>query len=102
MKIFNLVITETLQRDVEIEAEDDVEALQLLEDKYNKNEIILDYQDLVDTEFSNCKYTKKEIQILNQITNFCENECNECKCCPEETCILFRIEKIIKDGYYHE
>lgn len=102
MKKFNLVVTETLQRDVEIEAEDEAEALRILEDEYSEGKICLDYQDLVDTEFSNCTYTKNEIQIMNQITKFCENECCENQCCSEDDCILFRIEKIIEDGYYNE
>lgn len=99
-KLFNLIITETLQRECEIEAESEDEALQILEDKYHDCEIVLDYADLVDTEFSNCKYTKKEIQILNQITNFCKNDCAECECCVEDDCVLFRIEKIIENGFY--
>lgn len=35
-----------------------------------------------------------KIKILTEITNFCK-ECNSHNCCPEEDCILFRIEKII-------
>jgi len=40
-------------------------------------------------------YTKKEKQILTLITNFCQNECSECQCCPEEECVLFNIEQVI-------
>ena len=37
---------------------------------------------------------KKE-KIMNEITDFCGNECPSCTCCPEEECVLFRIEKIV-------
>ena len=33
-------------------------------------------------------------RILLEIANFCE-ECNSNCCCPEEECVLFRIEKIL-------
>lgn len=33
-------------------------------------------------------------RILLEIANFCEY-CNSNCCCPEDECILFRIEKII-------
>lgn len=33
-------------------------------------------------------------KILLEITKFCENCGSNC-CCPEEECVLFRIEKII-------
>jgi len=32
-------------------------------------------------------------EILNEITNYCGNECSSVNECPEETCILYRIEK---------
>lgn len=31
-------------------------------------------------------------KILNEITNFCE-ECSSHECCPEEECVLYRIEQ---------
>lgn len=33
-------------------------------------------------------------KILTEIANFCM-ECNSHSCCPEEDCVLFRIEKIV-------
>jgi len=33
-------------------------------------------------------------KILLEIANFCES-CASHECCPEEDCILFRIEKLI-------
>ena len=37
---------------------------------------------------------KKEVKIMNEITDFCE-QCPSKDCCPEEDCVLFRIEKIL-------
>ena len=35
-----------------------------------------------------------EEKILNETTTFC-NECESKGCCPEEECVLYRIEQII-------
>ena len=35
-----------------------------------------------------------EEKILNETTTFCER-CPDRECCPEEECILYRIEQII-------
>ena len=32
--------------------------------------------------------------ILTEITEFCEG-CNSSNCCPEEECILYRIEQLV-------
>jgi hypothetical protein len=95
-KIFNVKVTEVLQRKCEIEAETEDEALEILESKYYDEEIVLDSQDLIDTEFSNCGYSKKEIEIMNEIHSFCKYDCGEgVYNCAEEKCVLWRIEKII-------
>jgi len=39
-------------------------------------------------------------KILYEITNFCE-ECPSHDCCPEEECVLYRIEKIL-DSYFSD
>ena len=44
------------------------------------------------------KYTKKQKDILNEITTFCENECSERECCIEEDCVLYRIEQLVIKG----
>jgi len=44
------------------------------------------------------KKRKKLRLVMNEITNFCENECGNKECCSEEVCILFRIEKIITNN----
>lgn len=41
-------------------------------------------------------FTNKEDQIMNEITEFYTN-CESCQCCPEDDCVLFRIERIIVD-----
>ena len=33
-------------------------------------------------------------KILNEISNHCEN-CRSRECCPEDECVLYRIEQII-------
>lgn len=37
-----------------------------------------------------------EEKIMEEITNFCE-ECPSHECCPEEGCVLYRVEQIIYD-----
>ena len=52
MKTFYISITETLNRIVEVHAEDSSEALQKAEDAYCNGEIELDYNDMVNTDFN--------------------------------------------------
>ncbi|MBO7614993.1 MAG: hypothetical protein J6T15_04795 [Bacilli bacterium] len=33
-------------------------------------------------------------KIMQEITQFCST-CNSSDCCPEDDCVLFRIEKIV-------
>lgn len=35
-------------------------------------------------------------KILNETTNFC-NGCSSKECCPEEECVLYRIEQIVSN-----
>ena len=44
-------ITEILEKTIEIEAEDVINAIDIAKDKYNKEEIILTADDLVDADF---------------------------------------------------
>lgn len=34
-------------------------------------------------------------KILTEITDYCGN-CPSCKCCKEEECVLYRIERILE------
>lgn len=52
MKTYYISITETLNRIVEVHAEDSSEALQKAEDAYYNGEIELDYNNMVDTDFN--------------------------------------------------
>ena len=36
-----------------------------------------------------------EDEILKEITSFCGEECCSNQNCPEEECVLYRIEKIV-------
>lgn len=51
-KEFVVYITETLQRKVVVEANNDNEALNQVVDQYNNGEIVLDYNDYLDVEFN--------------------------------------------------
>ena len=52
MKTFYISVTETLNKIVEVHAEDSGEALQKAEDAYHNGEIVLDSEDFVDTDFN--------------------------------------------------
>lgn len=51
MKTYYISITETLNRIVEVRAEDQYEAIQKVSDAYYAGDIVLDSEDFVDTEF---------------------------------------------------
>ena len=94
-KEWSCYCTEKLRREVGVEGETQLEALEKLEKLYNDGKIILDYNDLVDTQFTDCQYSREEIEILDEIVNYCESECPNTLNCKENKCVLFRIEKII-------
>ena len=48
---YNVTITETLEKTIEIEAEGMINAIDIARDKYNKEEVILTADDLADTHF---------------------------------------------------
>ena len=48
---YNVIITETLEKTIEIEAENGLNAIDIAKDKYNKEEVILTADNLVDTDF---------------------------------------------------
>ena len=52
MKTFYISVTETLNKIVEVHAEDSGEALQKAEDASYNGEIVLDSEDFVDTDFN--------------------------------------------------
>lgn len=51
MAKFTVEITETLQRQIEIEADTSVDAAIIAKQKYRQGEIVLNENDYVDTEF---------------------------------------------------
>ena len=51
MKTFYISVTETLNKIVEVQAEDSSEALQKAEDAYDADEFELDHNDMEDLEF---------------------------------------------------
>ena len=48
---YYVTITEILETTIEIEAENGLNAIDIAKDKYNKEEVILTADDLVDTDF---------------------------------------------------
>ena len=48
---YNITITETLEKTIEIEAENETNAIDIARDKYNKEEVILTADDLKYTDF---------------------------------------------------
>lgn len=48
---YNITITEILEKTIEIEAENGLNAIDIAKDKYNKEEVILTADNLVDTQF---------------------------------------------------
>lgn len=49
---YNVTIIELLKKTIEIEAENETNAINIARDKYNKEEVILTADDLADTWFS--------------------------------------------------
>lgn len=52
MKKFTVEITETLQRQIEVKAEDRSEAISKVKEIYYNEEVVLDSGDHIDTEFN--------------------------------------------------
>ena len=48
---YDVTITEILEKTIEIEAENEANAIEVAKDKYNKEEVILTADDLADTQF---------------------------------------------------
>ena len=48
---YNVTITEILEKTIEIEAENENNAIDIARDKYNKEEVILTADDYADTHF---------------------------------------------------
>ena len=52
MPIFEVEVNETLTRRVPVKAKNEIEAIDLVEEKYYTSEIVLDAEDYVGVEFS--------------------------------------------------
>lgn len=50
-KQYNVTITETLQRTILVEADNEQHALNMVQDDYNNDNIVLDYSDFQNVEF---------------------------------------------------
>ena len=58
-KKFTVEVTETLQRQVEVEAENEQEALQKVKEMYRDEEIVLTWVDFVENDFQIIKKEDK-------------------------------------------
>ncbi len=64
MPIYKIEITETLQRQIEVEASSKEEAIKKAKEQYQNQEIVLNENDYVDTEYS---YIEKVKNMNEQI-----------------------------------
>ena len=60
MKKYYITITETLERTIEIVANDENEAKDMAEEQYKNGEIVLDYEDHIETSYSTWKIEELE------------------------------------------
>lgn len=67
MPKFKVVIEETLRRTVLVEAEDRADAEEKAEEAYNKEQIVLDYQDFDGAHFSAEKIDISEYEELAEL-----------------------------------
>lgn len=49
-KTYKVTVTETLQRTITVNAEDELDAVQKVQDMYNNEEIVLDSEDHINTD----------------------------------------------------
>lgn len=52
MKTFKIEVKEILSRIIEVKAENEEEALNHIQEQYQEEEIVLDSNDFIDTEFN--------------------------------------------------
>lgn len=60
MKKYYITITETLERTIEIVANDENEAKDMAEEQYKNGEIVLDYEAHINTDYSTWKIEELE------------------------------------------
>lgn len=73
MKKYTVEVTETLQRSIEVEAESENDAIEVVEQKYKDEEIVLDSSDYVSTEidvYNEDKYTSSLDALKARIDKF--------------------------------
>ena len=94
-EVYTVYVTEKLQRELEIAAPGPYEALDEAERLYHEGEVVLDYSDLVSTEFTSEPLSEKEMDILDIIGKTCRKCVNmgSSLCMP---CPMKRIETLIQ------
>lgn len=64
MKKFKVTITETLEKEVEVEAEDRYQAEQMVRDEYNRGDHILDYDYFIGADFMVEEIAPEKIKVV--------------------------------------
>ncbi len=70
-KTYKVTVTETLQRTITVNAEDELDAVQKVQDMYNNEEIVLDSEDHINTDID-VKNIDKNINTNNEILSLDE------------------------------
>ena len=65
MPTYKIEITETLQRQIEVEASSKEEALKKIKEQYQNQEIVLNENDYVDTEYSYIEKIKNKNEQIH-------------------------------------
>lgn len=94
-EVYTVYVTEKLQRELEIAAPGPYEALDEAERLYHEGEVVLDYSDLVSTEFTSEPISRKEIDILDIIGKTCRN-CKNLESSSCSACSMKKIETLIQ------
>lgn len=70
MKTFEIEIKEVLSRVININAENSMEAVSIVEELYNKEEIVLDYNDLKNKEIILYKYNEDKDFLIKEVIDY--------------------------------
>ena len=64
MKKYSVIITETLERSVDIDAKSEEDALNIAEKEYSNGDHVLTYEDHINTSFSTCRPQKIYLKYM--------------------------------------
>ncbi len=70
MKKFKVTITETLSRNIEVQALSQSDAIKIVKDNYQKSDIVLDESDLKATDIDITNSLSKKEDLINSIIEY--------------------------------